>query len=342
MPAVTVVITAYNLEKYLARCLDELLAQSMQDFSVLLIDDASTDGTRDVADAYIARCPDRILAVYLDQNLGSPAKTRNAALDSGLIDGAYTLFLDGDDRIEPDCLAALYAAATAQGADIALCAYDRVEAGSEHVLCRELGWLPEAGIELPPESDAPAFVNSALWNKLIKTELCLSCRLPDFRIGEDLCYALALMQRANRIACVPRALVHYYVRAGSVMSTAQRADATRFADELHRMYLQATPAWREVLALVSFLHIGLSMPLGVSRQKNVPLAAYCRETRAHLLSAYGLYRGRKYLRLCSLIRRGMKGLCLFGALTAYRLRLFMPVLSCYRLLCRVLHIEIKF
>lgn len=341
MPAITVVITAYKLEAYLARCLDGLLAQTMQDFSVLLIDDASPDGTGAIVREYMARHPGRIRAIFLDQNLGSPAKTRNAALDSGLIDGDYTLFLDGDDRIEPDCLGALLAAARAQDADMAICAYDRVEADTEHVLGRELAWLPER-IPLPPSSDAPAFLNSALWNKLIKTELCRSGRLPDFRIGEDLCYSLALMQRANQIACVPRALVHYYVRPGSVMSTAQASDAARFADALAGMYREASPAWREALALVSFLHIGLSMPLGVSKQGGVDLGAYCRETRAHLCSVYGLYRGSKYLRLSSLIHRGAKGLALYGALLAYRLRLFRPVLTVYRLICRAFHIEIKF
>ena len=127
MPEITVVITTYNLEAYIGTCLEELFSGTYQDFDVVLVDDGSKDQTVDIVETYAQRYPGRIHPIFLQKNLGSPAKTRNWALNSGFIDGKYVVFLDGDDSLEPEYLERLHMLALQSGADTVICAYDRVE-----------------------------------------------------------------------------------------------------------------------------------------------------------------------------------------------------------------------
>ena len=99
MPEITVVITTYNLEAYIGTCLEELFSGTYQDFDVVLVDDGSKDQTVDIVETYAQRYPGRIHPIFLQKNLGSPAKTRNWALNSGFIDGKYVVFLDGYDSL---------------------------------------------------------------------------------------------------------------------------------------------------------------------------------------------------------------------------------------------------
>lgn len=341
MPEITVVITAYRLEKQIGGCLDELLGQTFQDFNVLVVDDYSPDGTAGVIRGYAAGYPDRIRAVYLSENLGSPAKTRNAALDSNLIDGKYVLFLDGDDHVEPDLLECLYSACRKEGAEVAVCAYDRVEVETGRVLCHELKWLSGA-IGLPPAGDEVAFLNGALWNKLIRMDRIGTLRIPDFQVGEDTAFALKVFQRCGRIACVPRELAHYQVRADSVIANTQEATMRAFAGELAAQYAAARDGWRETIALLSFLHIGLSMALRAADNPSVSLGRYLKSARAYMRDTYHFYRGMRCMRLSSLRRHGLKGLVVWLSLWMYRAGCFRLAVGANRLLTRLFHVDFKF
>ena len=102
MRQITVVITTYNLAGKIELCFADLTAQTFHDFDVLVVDDCSTDSTVPVIRQCSSQFEDRIQLIQPHSNLGSPARTRNMAMDSGLIQGKYVVFLDGDDRLEPD------------------------------------------------------------------------------------------------------------------------------------------------------------------------------------------------------------------------------------------------
>lgn len=88
---VSVVITSYNYGKYLASAVDSVLCQSMQDFEIVIIDDGSTDNTRDIAEVYLA--DSRIRYIY-QANAGQP-KAKNRGIEESA--GTYIAFLDADD-----------------------------------------------------------------------------------------------------------------------------------------------------------------------------------------------------------------------------------------------------
>ncbi len=94
-PRVSVVMAAYNVEKYLSQAVDSILAQTLADFELIVVDDASTDGTRAVLESY---SDSRIRALYNPSNLGQSV-SRNKALAAA--HGKYIAILDADDIALP-------------------------------------------------------------------------------------------------------------------------------------------------------------------------------------------------------------------------------------------------
>lgn len=96
---ISVITPVYNTEKYLAECLDSILAQRMADFELLLIDDGSKDGSGAICDRYAAQ--DGRIRVFHTPNRGVSA-ARNLGLDNAR--GQFVVFIDSDDRVTPDHL----------------------------------------------------------------------------------------------------------------------------------------------------------------------------------------------------------------------------------------------
>lgn len=95
---ITVIVPIYNVEKYLHRCVDSVLAQTYKNLEVILVDDGSPDGCPAICDEYAQR--DSRVRVLHKKN-GGISSARNAALDYPLT-GDYITFIDGDDWIAPD------------------------------------------------------------------------------------------------------------------------------------------------------------------------------------------------------------------------------------------------
>ncbi|MCL1799623.1 MAG: glycosyltransferase, partial [Eggerthellaceae bacterium] len=112
-PKVTVVVPLYNCEPYIGECLESLVRQSLPDFEVICVDDASTDDGPAKAQACMGGDP-RFTMLSLPENRGLSA-VRNAALDKA--QGDYIVFLDSDDYLVDDALEKLVARATAQDLD---------------------------------------------------------------------------------------------------------------------------------------------------------------------------------------------------------------------------------
>src|SRR5262245_10977639 len=99
VPRISVVITTYNRAKLLQRCLASVFAQTLSDFEVIVVDDASTDGT---AELLAGISDSRLVSVRLPQNAGAPAKPRNAGVARARAELVF--IFDSDDTMEPICL----------------------------------------------------------------------------------------------------------------------------------------------------------------------------------------------------------------------------------------------
>ena len=105
---VSVVIPCFNYGRYLAEAVQSVLAQSLRDLEVIVVDDGSTDDSRDVAEALVAAHPDVSIRLIAQGNSGSPGHTRNVGIAAAV--GDYIVCLDADDRLHPDYLARCAAA----------------------------------------------------------------------------------------------------------------------------------------------------------------------------------------------------------------------------------------
>lgn len=116
---VSIVMPVYNVEQYLATCLDTILAQSMHDFEVICVNDGSTDGSEAILNAYAAK--DSRIRVFESENAG-PSHARNFGLSEAR--GIYVLFVDADDGLSSRTLDRLYTVAEKQEADVVVFGID--------------------------------------------------------------------------------------------------------------------------------------------------------------------------------------------------------------------------
>lgn len=115
MPTLSIIIPAYNIEKYLPRCLESIIRQQCKDLEVIIIDDGSNDDTPTICDTYAERYD--YIKVTHKHNSGVSA-ARNLGLKKAI--GKYIMFVDGDDSLVEDSLTKAIAMAIHDNADISI------------------------------------------------------------------------------------------------------------------------------------------------------------------------------------------------------------------------------
>ena len=296
MPKFSLIVPVYRIEEYLPKCIDSVLAQTCQDFELLLIDDGSPDGCGAICDDYAARHPDRIRAVH--QANGGAGAARNHGIR--LSRGEYLLFVDGDDSLSPDFLAALAEVIGKTPADLVLFGALVERDG------RQVGRLDEA---VPAERlltvrDEPAlyFGVMAPWNRAYRRtlftendiEFATKVWYEDIRVVTKL---LAVAQTAYRL---PGAYYHYLQREGSAMNNknvTRNAEILQAYDDILGWYgahgfLEAR---RAELTFQAVQHILLAATVRVLLiDRKSPLVG---EFRAYMERHFPDFRENKYLPL---------------------------------------------
>lgn len=123
MPMVSVIMPAYNAAAYIAEAIRSVQSQTMMDWELLVIDDCSSDDTRQIVQT-LARKDSRIHLLPNEKNMGT-ARTRNRGMD--LCHGVYIALLDSDDVWYPQKLQQQIDLAEETGADIVYCSYAMVD-----------------------------------------------------------------------------------------------------------------------------------------------------------------------------------------------------------------------
>lgn len=121
MEKISIIIPAYNAEKYIEETIKSLLNQTYSSIEIIIIDDGSKDNTKKIIYDYQKKNP-QIIKCYSQKNSGQSA-TRNRALQ--YITGKYIAFIDADDVLKKDCLERLHKSITKNNSDIAICGYEK-------------------------------------------------------------------------------------------------------------------------------------------------------------------------------------------------------------------------
>ena len=212
---ISIIVPAYNIQDYLGRCLDSLLAQSYHNLEIIVVDDGSSDKTAEILDMYAAK-DKRIVAIH-QKNQGVSA-ARNRGLD--IATGNYIGFTDGDDLVEPDMYAFLMNLLEEKKVDIAHCGY-------QMVFPNHIDYYYNTGIECLMNHDEGVYelligsmVEPGLGNKLYRAELFQSVRLKEeVQETEDLLCNFELFMQAECSYFVDVPKYYYMLREGSATAT---------------------------------------------------------------------------------------------------------------------------
>lgn len=137
MSIISVIVPIYNVEKYLARALDSILAQTYHDWEAILVDDGSTDKSGCIADEY-AQKDERFKVIH--KKNGGLSDARNVGMEH--VTGEHLLFLDSDDFLHPQLMELCIQAAQRDSSDLVAFTYDRVYRTKNLIL--HLLHLPES------------------------------------------------------------------------------------------------------------------------------------------------------------------------------------------------------
>lgn len=225
---ISVIVPVYNVEKYLPKCVESLMAQTWKNLEIILVDDGSPDNSWSIMQEY-ARRDSRVRP--LRQKNGGLSAARNAGVDAAK--GEYIGFLDGDDYLAPETYELLYRAMMKYDAQISICSFEYVdEYGNvlptnspmtrEEVLTREEALNRLGGDKNWYYVTAP--------NRLYRRELFDKVRFPLGKIHEDEYTAHLFYWQCERVAIVPRNL-YYYVQHGSgIMGTPSVRKTLNYVD----------------------------------------------------------------------------------------------------------------
>lgn len=232
---VSIIVPAYNAERWLPAAVRSVLAQTEQDWELVLVDDGSTDATPGLCDGYTAS--DQRIRVEHTPNAGVSA-ARNHGLR--LCRGQWIMFLDADDVLHPDMIRIMLDAATRHNADMVSCATYQF-----HTPQQEADWL-NTSFRTPVKErvltsgDAileayyqTSDLNVSVWAKLYSRSVWQGQSFYNGRY-EDLEIACRLMEAADRIVCVDAPLYGYRQNPDSYMHrfTLQRLDVLTVTEQL--------------------------------------------------------------------------------------------------------------
>lgn len=205
---ISIIVPVYNVEPYLRKCLDSILAQTYRKLEILLVDDGSTDDGGKICDEYSHM--DSRIRVFHTENRGLSA-ARNLGLDH--FAGDYVGFVDPDDWIEPDMYEVLIQKAEETGSDIVECG--TYEEYPSRVIKREKLNQKKLGSEA-----VVALLNGELsdnvWNKLWKRQCFVDVRFPENRLFEDIYTTYRIFITVQCVQSIQCCKYHYLQRKSSL------------------------------------------------------------------------------------------------------------------------------
>lgn len=208
MPKVTVIITIYNRERFIADCARSLFGQTLDDVEFLFVDDASTDNSVSVLEEVIAEYPTRkemIHVLQMEQN-GGRAVARQTGIDHAT--GEYVIHVDSDDWVDTDMLELLYTKAKETDADIVGCNITHEYKTYQKIFRQTYFETKDDNIRgLLNGKIFPSLCTSLTRTSLIKENHIIFPQGID--TGEDLLFNLQLYLHANKVIGIDAPSYHY-------------------------------------------------------------------------------------------------------------------------------------
>lgn len=210
MKKVSIIVPVYGVEKYIDKCLDSLVKQSLKEIEVIVVNDGTKDNSQKIIDKYVKKYPDKIKS-YIKEN-GGQGSARNYGLKKAT--GEYIGYVDSDDFVEKDMYKKLYNKAKENNYDIVVCGNYNV---SEDYQNKNIDtFINNYNTDL----ENIFFGKMAVWSKIYKRDILIKNKL-EFKEKvwyEDVAFTLKAIMNSNTFAFIDEPLYDYLIREGSIMN----------------------------------------------------------------------------------------------------------------------------
>ena len=221
-PKVSVIVPVYNVEKYIGKCLDSILAQTMKEIEIICVDDCSKDNSIVQVEKY-ARKDARVKILHHKTNQGLSA-ARNTGIKKAA--GEYILFVDSDDYIDEHMVEEMYDKAERTDSDVVISNINLFFNDTEEtqVFRNSLFYGFLSGRTFKAKEYPDIIVSIAAWDKLYKSELLKKNGIwfPEGLIYEDHIFTVQVLALAKRISVINKPFYYYRKNTGISITDKER------------------------------------------------------------------------------------------------------------------------
>lgn len=205
MPEVSVIVPVYNVKKYLEKCLKSLVEQTLINIEIIVVNDGSTDNSKEIVEKIRKQFPDKI--VYVEKENGGLSDARNYGIPYAK--GEYIAFFDSDDYVEKDMYKKMYEIAKKENSDMVECDFYWEYPNRQK---EDIGQIYEGKKEMIEK------VRVMACNKLIKREILekTNIKFPKGLRYEDVEFTYKLIPYLEKVSFLKEPCFHYIQREGSI------------------------------------------------------------------------------------------------------------------------------
>ncbi|MBW3522031.1 glycosyltransferase [Chryseobacterium sp. NKUCC03_KSP] len=212
---VSVIVPVYNVERYLAKCLDSLVNQSLQNIEIVIVNDGSSDGSASIIKQYSEKYPDKVKA-FTKEN-GGLSDARNFGIDKAT--GDHFGFVDSDDHVSGTMFEEMLGLALKHDAEMVICNIQKVD--EEGNVTQKLTQIPNMTEKIDLETNFSVFSDLSYFacNKLFRKELFAYKRFKKGVHFEDIQLIPQLLLECKTLAQTQNFHYQYLERSDSISKT---------------------------------------------------------------------------------------------------------------------------
>lgn len=340
---ISIIVTVYNIEKEIGRCLESLVNQSLKDIEIIVVNDGSKDNSEKIINEYYERYP-KLIRPFTKENGGGDWGARNYGLSKVTTD--YFVFVDGDDYVHPDFAKKLYESIHNNNSDMAVCAMDRIDIESGKIVTTDMNKYGYKTIETKGNESLVAFINPGPCNKVYRKSIVEGIEFQAVRGSCDLFFLLTAMPKIKKISFVEDSLYYYMMHRDSQIFNIKEKDLNDFENnflKIKKIYSSSKRGKEllEYLNLMAFIHFGISIMYRVSyNSKNMKKDS--KNILKFLNSNFPGWRECPYLKFTYSVRRGFKYFTMYMVNLVYKHNMPLLFIKPYRFMIDRLKIDIKF
>ncbi|PKD43280.1 glycosyltransferase [Rhodohalobacter barkolensis] len=231
---ISLIIPIYNVEKYLEKCLLSVANQEYENLEVILVNDGSTDSSREIAKKF-TDANDHFKLINQKNRGRSGARNRGLKEASG----KYVIFLDSDDFIDRQMISKLYQQITKHNADIAKCGYLMFENQTKKIKKFRID-MPKVTVIETGKDMMMTYLNGKIdmvvWNAIYRRGLFDKIRFPEGLEYEDHYITPEILSKAQKFVYTPEIYCYYRKRRGAITLESKPKDLHDKVRSLNRIY----------------------------------------------------------------------------------------------------------